>query len=336
MKLANLGDMAQATRLRRDTVDVKTNLNRLTQEMNSGLKADLSASLKGQFSPLVGLERGLVLNETYLASNRAAARFAEGQQTALDNLQSIVLSAGPEFLKIASTGEDTQLGVTFGNSKRQLDQVISALNGRVGPQSLFAGAATDGPALSSSEDILSGLKVALVGLTSPSDVEAAAKAWFDTPGGGFETIGYTGSTLPRSGMDIAEGQRETLAVTALDPAIRDTLRGFAVAALMDQGLLSGDSIAQRAVLQEMGETLVGATDQITALRADIGFVQERIETARVRSEAEVTGLRLARAALIEADPYQTAMQLTQVQAQLETIYTVTARVSGLSLASVLR
>lgn len=336
MKLANLGDMAQASRLRRDTVDVKTDLNRLTQEMNSGLKADLSSALRGQFTPLAGLESGISLNETYLASNGAAALFAEGQQTALDSLQSTVLSAGPEFLKTASTGEDTQLNVTFGNAKRQLEQVISALNGRIGSQSLFAGAATDGPALSSADDILASLDAALAGLTSPSSVIAAAEAWFDTPGGGFETVAYTGSAAPRSGMDIAEGQREALTTTALDPAIRNTLRGFAVAALMDQGLLSGDMTAQRAVLQDMGETLIGATDQVTTLRADIGFAQERIETARVRSEAEVSGLRLARATLIEADPYETAMRLNQVQAQLETIYTVTARVSSLSLASVLR
>jgi flagellar hook-associated protein 3 FlgL len=336
VKLANIGDMAQAMTLRRDTVAVKNDLNRLTQELNSGQKADLQSAFSGRFAPLAGLDRSLQLNAGYLTSNAAATRIADGQQTALASLQDTLMAAGPEFLKVASGGEATQLAVTTANAGRQFEQIVGALNSRIGQQSLFAGEATDGPALAPARDILAALDAALVGAVGPGAVDAAARAWFDTPGGGFETVAYVGSARARAGLDIAEGERETLAISALEPGLRDALRGLAVTALMDRGLLAGDTPGQKELMSRMGETLVGATDKVTALRAGLGFSQERIDTARARSEAEATGLRQARAALVEADPYETAMLLQQVQAQLETIYTVTARVSGLSLAAFLR
>ena len=336
MMTSNVGDMAQAMQLRRQTATVKTDLNRLTLELSSGRKSDLQSALGGQFSPLAGLERSLELNSVYRVSNASAARFAEAQQTALEAIQGTVQSAGPEFLKIASTGEATQLDVTFKNAERQMEQVVAALNTRTGAQAVFAGAATDGPAMASVNDILSALGNALAGLTTPVAISAAADAWFDTPGGGFDTVAYQGSTVPLSGFDIAQGAREDLSLTAADPAIRDALKGFAVAALMGRGLLAGDQTGQRAVLADMGENQVATADKVTALRANIGYAQERIDTARVRSEAEVAGLEQARDALVGVDPYETALRLQEVQVQLEMIYAVTARVSSLSLASVLR
>jgi flagellar hook-associated protein 3 FlgL len=336
MMTSNLGDMAQAKMLRRETATVKDDLNRLTQELSSGRSSNLQKTLGGQFTSLAGLERSLELNSVFRSSNASAAQFADGQQIAMEAVQDTLVPAGPEFLKVASTGEKTQLAITVKNAERQLEQVVSALNGRSGAQSLFAGATTESPALASAEEILTAFAAALTGLTSPNDVLAAADAWFDTPGGGFETVAYLGSNTPLSGFDISEGQRETLSLTAADPAIRNALKGLATAALMDRGILTDDLPGQRAVLKSVGESLVTTTDQVTALRADIGFAQQRIDATRVRSEAEIAGLQQARDLLVGVDPYETALRLQEVQTQLETIYAITARMSRLSLASVLR
>lgn len=336
MKLSNIGDLAQSTLLRRDTARVKGELDRLTGELTSGRRANLNAALKGQFGPLAGIGRSLSLTEAHLAGNAAAARFAEGQQIALESVQGMVLTAGPAYLEAAGPGSDIQRSVVAKQANQQLRQAVSALNTQLENKSLFGGAALDGQALASVDTMLADLEAALSGVVSPADALDVVEEWFDAPSGGFETVAYSGSSAPISNMVIGEGETVGFAVTAADATVRDALRGLALGALLDRGLFAGDPTARRAIMQGAGETLISAADGLTGHRADIGYTEARIETARVRSETEIGALRMARAALTEVDPYETALRLQEVQVQLETIYAVTARVSYLSLAQVLR
>lgn len=336
MQLSNIGDLAQSTLLRRDTARVKNDLDRLTGEMTSGMVADLNTALRGQFGPLAGLGRSLSLSEAHVAANGAAARFAEGQQIALQAVHGSVQAAGPAFLEAAGPGSDVQRSVLAGQASQQFRQALSALNTQIEGKALFGGAALDRPAVSDADAILAGLETALLGVVGPADALDVVADWFDAPGGGFETVAYQGSAVPMSDMVIGQGEAVGFGVTAADSAVRDSLRGLALGALLDRGLFAGDPSSRRAIMQGAGEALITAADGLTVRRAEIGFAEARIETARVRTDAEMDALRLARAALVEADPYETALRLQEVRVQLETIYAVTARVSYMSLAQVLR
>lgn len=336
MKLGNIGDLAQSTMLRRDTARVKGDLDRLTREMTSGKAASLNAALKGQFGPLASISRGLSLNDATLASNATAARLASAQQVALGTVQDVVSAAGPDLLEAASTGNDVQRAVVVQKATEQLQQVLSALNTQVENKAVFAGAALDGPAMTDAETMLVNIEQALTAAVGPADAIARVTAWFNTPSGGFESVAYQGATDPMSDIAVASGETAQLDITAADPALRDTLRGLALGALMERGLFDGDAAAQGALMRDAGALLANAADDLTARRAGLGFTESRIEAARIRTEAETSGLEMARSALVDVDPYETALRLQEVQLQLETIYAVTARVSGLSLAQVLR
>ncbi len=78
-----------------------------------------------------------------------------------------------------------------------------------------------------------------------------------------------------------------------------------------------------------------AQDDVIALRADVGFVESRIEKVAARNAAEVTGLEFAKVALLEIDPYEAATRLEEAQFQLQSLYTVTVRMSQLSLVNFL-
>jgi flagellar hook-associated protein 3 FlgL len=336
MKIATVGDLVQSKMLQRDTARVKGDLNRLTREMTSGRIESLNSSLRGQFGPLAGISRSLALVDAALSSNATAARLAAGQQLALEAVHGTVSASGPDFLEAASTGNELQIEVLARSATGHFQQVLGAINTRIEGKAVFAGAALDGPALANAESILSDLETALSGTTGPADAIMTVRTWFDDPGGGFESIAYLGAMGPMSEIAIASGETARLDITAADPAVRDTLRGLALGALLDRGLFDGDVAAQKEVMQHAGETLISAADALTGQRANLGFTEERIETARIRTEAETTGLSMARAALVEVDPYETALRLQEVQVQLETIYALTARLSNLSLAMVLR
>jgi flagellar hook-associated protein 3 FlgL len=128
----------------------------------------------------------------------------------------------------------------------------------------------------------------------------------------------------------------TLSLRADDAEFRGVLRNAAVAVLATDPDLGLDAATQNALLKTAGEGLLNDDQSLTGLRAEMGYAQSRIEVASSRTSAARTSLEFARNELLAADPFETASRLEEVQFQLESLYTVTARASRLSLLSFLR
>jgi len=335
MLTTNYGDLARPTLLRQQTVDTSNRLERLTKELTSGRAADLQSHLGGDYSAMAAIERALVRSMALQKTNAGAAQFAAAQQSALGTVQDLIVAAGPSLVDAGATGETTLITTNGRVAARQLDQVIASLNTRYAGRALFAGADTLAKPLVDTETLLADLEAAVSAETTAAGVMAAADTWFDLAGGGFETSAYFGAATPLAPFEIADDTRETLTVTAADPAMRDILKGFAVAALVGRGLLSAAPAERNALMQAAGSGLMSSGADLTVVRADIGFAEERIETASVRLASERTSLDAAKSELIGADSYETAIRLQEAENQLSLIYTLTARLSGLSLAAVL-
>ncbi len=81
--------------------------------------------------------------------------------------------------------------------------------------------------------------------------------------------------------------------------------------------------------------MTGAGDLVT-LRARVGTAEAAIERAAVRNGAEATQLEIARNRIIAVDPFRAATELQSLEVQLETLFTITARLSRLKLTDFLR
>jgi flagellar hook-associated protein 3 FlgL len=134
---------------------------------------------------------------------------------------------------------------------------------------------------------------------------------------------------------VAQGEAVPLDATALDPGIRDTLKGLAMAAILDRGVLAGQAAERAKLAKTAGAALVTAADARSALAARIGTAEERIATAATRNAAEASALRIARIDMTSSDPYEAATALQEAEAKLDTLFAVTARLSRLSLANYL-
>jgi flagellar hook-associated protein 3 FlgL len=198
---------------------------------------------------------------------------------------------------------------------------------------VFSGLATDTPPLGSAEDLLSALETAATGATTAGQVAAAVANWFADPAG--YAAFYQGG-LALTGTPIAPGETAEATTTALDPAIRDTLAGLAMAALVDRGILTGNPEEQARLVERAGQELQGSQDARVTLAARIGSLEARVEAARTRNAAEATALGVLRSEIGSVDPYEAATRLESARAQLESLYLVTARVARLSLVDFLR
>lgn len=337
MNYVSVGDMAQSYMLRKHNVQLKQTMNTLTEEVVTGIRGDIGSAVKGDFTSLAAVERSIGILASYKQANTEASVFLGSMQTALEVVQDMATSVGSALIA-AGVGDNTAaVNATTADAAQRFSSVIAALNTNVSGRYVFSGAATDTKPLAAADVMLDALETAISGLSTSEDIVAAVETWFDAPAGsgGFTDIGYMGGDQSLSPMRIADGDSVSVTLTASDQSIRDTLKGFALAALVGEGRVPS-SVTTRAQLTEAAGSMIMTVDaSLTSERTKIGTAEGLIEEAQTRNSAETSSLALARAAMIEADPYDTATALEAVKTQIETLYTLTSRLSALTLTDYL-
>ena len=119
-------------------------------------------------------------------------------------------------------------------------------NTQASGRAVFSGVATGSVPLGPVEDMLAALQTAATGATTAGQVAAAVTGWFADPLG-FGAF-YQGGG-PLSATPITQGEAAEVSTTATDPALRDTLAGFAMAA----GLLTVIGWAMREAARVQAE-----------------------------------------------------------------------------------
>lgn len=337
MTTVSIGDLARDFQLRRQNATLQTRLSTLTREMTTGMKSDIADAVAGDFKPLAGLDHSLSLLEGYRTTSSETRLFAEGLQTVLGTVQSLAEDVAPALLDAGTAGRAQMIDTTTIDARQKFQSAVSALNTQIADRFLLSGSATDRAPIAGAQDILDSLSISTSGQTTASGVILAVQTWFDAPpgGGGFHDVIYNGAGAPGT-VDIGANDSVSVDVTALDPAIRDTLKGLALAAMVADGTLSGDQTGRALITKAAGETIIGASASLSTLRARVGTIEAHIAESASRNATERGALLTARAALVEADPYETATALQSVQTQIETLYSITARLSRLTLADFLR
>jgi flagellar hook-associated protein 3 FlgL len=334
MTLTSIGDLSQLLFRSTRSSAIRQNIENLTYELSSGQVRDVNAKLKGDFAYLADIESNLTVIEGHSVAAVEAGLFFEAAQQRLGRLQdvsqdlsNVLISSIPSALAPVQEQIIDQAG-------DNLVSMIEALNGSVAGLSLFAGTDTDQVPLASADDLLADLMVVIGGATTVAGIRLAAQTWFDDPFG-FELSMYGGSTTGVKSVEVSEGESVTMSLRANDAVFRDVLMNTALAALAGEPFLGFDQTLKNEILLASGEGLAQTQDDLSAVRGDVGFSQSRIENAQARLASTRVSLNTARTALLEADPFETAIRLEDAQFRLESLYQVTARTTRLSLVNFL-
>lgn len=332
MTFTALGDLAQSALLRRTMVQVKTRMTTLSQEVTTGITADAARHLGGNLSTLDAIRGAMDRLGAYHTTTAEMQTRATAMQSALQSVTDGVDALAMPLL--GATADEGSLDALGASAAARLSQAVSALNTSVGGRAVFAGTAVDSSPLIGAEDLMAELRGVTAGLATVADVTTAVEGWFADPAG-FDALAFRGTTTTPE-VPVAEGEAVSLAVTAADPALRDTLRGFALAALAGAGVPARDGAARAALMQAAGGVLLGAQPAVAELRAGLGAAEEQIAEAQTRNSAEGAALEIAQAALLAVDDYDSATRLTEAETQLSLIYTLTARLGALTLSDYIR
>lgn len=336
MNYVSIGDQSQSFQTRRQNVRLKAEMQRLSQELASGRKSRPAAETSGDTSHILSIGRSLTALGGYRTTTAEAQVFVDIAQTALATVQSTADTTSSGLFAAAASRNATQLGTAAKDAEAKFASVVSALNANAAGKSLFGGTATDRPPLADADTIMTALRTAVGAQPTVSGIKAIVDNWFDSPGGGFETAGYLGSTTGKVNFRIGDGEDATLSLTASSTELRSVLKSFALGALVNAPGLSGDVAAQADLAKTAGESMLADQMGLSNARAGIGAMQARLDAADTRHSAEKSALEIAENKLTVADPYDTATAFEQVQTQLETHYQVTARLAGLTLTNYLR
>ena len=334
MNTTTLGDLGQGYLLRNRTSAIKQQMQKLGDELATGRISDVRGSMAGNYSFLTDVERKTTVLATYKIATSEATQFAGAMQLSLGNFSAMSLELSTTLLSAGSSASGASVFDVAAEARATLDGMMASLNNSFAGRSLFSGNATDVPPLVDSDTLMADLTAAVAGATTPADLMTAAEAWFADPAG-FDALTYQGSTIALSSFSLSVTEEVSIDVRADHPGLKRAMRGAAVAALANNPGL-GFTRGQKAELFDLiGRDMLIGQDDVIELQSDVGLAEARIDRIAVRNAAEMTSLNLARNTLLEADSFETATKLEEVQFQLQSLYAVTVRMSQLSLVNYL-
>lgn len=333
MTRISVGDASLTNILSRQGAELRAQVQRASVEVTTGRHTDIAKALQGDVVPLLAIDASLLRLTAFRTTIADAAFQMATQQTALAGISSLAGGITTTLLGARDFPTPAQVNSVAADARARLSSVIGLLNTQASGRAVFSGTETDTVPLGTTDELLDALETAATGATTAGQVAAAVVNWFADPLG--YGVFYQGGG-PLSPAPVAPGEAADLSTTATNPEIRDTLAGFAMAALLDRGVLAGNVDERSRLAQRAGQTLLTSEDARIGLAARIGTVEAQIESARSRNAAEGTALGIMRSDIGSVDPYEAATRLETARAQLEALYLVTARVSRLSLAEFLR
>lgn len=299
----------------------------------TGRPADLAASLEGRVSEAMLIEKALADLEQYGQAIALAEARASVTQQSLDQAVHLGQDLTNSVSSLLTNGTVENMKIVSEEGRAMLESTVSALNARLGGRSLFAGDAGVGPALTDAGTIYTASAAVLATGTTAPGAYSALEAAFTGAGGLFETTFYTGGTGDAPLVEVAPGETVDYSLRADEEAVRRVLLNTViVAAAYDMTNGIPDEI-RRDLLATANDKLHEAMDLTVNLQGRLGTAEARIATVKARNIAEDSALTIRFNDLAGADQYEEGLRLSEIEAQLETAFYTTARLSRLSLSN---
>jgi len=332
MPIVSVGDLSQHFQSLQNSGRIKSDLAKLGQELSTGKVADVVEKVGGQTRQLAGVEHSLKVLDSYQRAAVETTLVLDHMQFALDRVDENRVAASATLLMISDQSQKHQLESASSAASHAFQDMVSALNSKVAGRALFGGVAVDRAPLASANDMLSDLRLNLVGVSSEADFLNIVDTWFNDPAGGFASIGYQGDMGPPMTRSIAQNENVEISGRADSDAVKRVLHATALGALSNDGIGMLTQTQYANIPHTSGVTLLGASSGMVATQTEIGQLQNQVEAAQTRLSSEQTSLGLLYNDITSADPFETATRLQAVQTQLETHFAVTARLSQMTLA----
>lgn len=331
-----ISDLSKSWAMLRNGKAMRLEMDTAAREFSTGERNGSDIARAGQSDRLVAIDRSLNLLDHYKIGLSQGQSRADATQASLQSIRTSTADIMTNVLSLAKQDSFQSADIQASEAVGELNRVASSLNTNVAGHSLFSGSATDRSAISDPATMLSDVESILSASPDVATAIVSVDFYFNDPAGGFMTSIYGGSSTAGPDISVAEGERVGFDVRADDPAIRETLRNLTLVAAVANGAYTGSLADQKALLVNAGETNLSTSDSLIRVQEKLGYSQEKLSESTATNDAARLRLELARNDVAAVDEYEAAARFQELEAQVERVYTVTARLGSLSLANFMR
>jgi flagellar hook-associated protein 3 FlgL len=348
MKTTFISSQAVSNAMRYQVMEMQQELTKAQTEVTTGTLADPGVTLGSRTGQAVSLSRdvdrlnGLVDSNNLISTRLTATQDALGQ---INDLAQTFLSA-----LTADKGSGVAPTVTQSAAQTALSSVTSILNTSVNGEYIFAGINTDVQPIDDFNAAGSPARQALddsfqtyFGF-APTDPDAA-NITADQMNDFIDNLVAQQSTDPAwsdnwsNATDQPITSRISLNETAETSVSANSAgtKKFMIAAAMVSDFMQGNLSegARDALVDKASGLITDALTDSASQQANLGLIQNKVSGATDRIKSQVDLFQRNLQDLEGVDPYEASTKITSLLNQIETSYSLTARIQQLSLVNFL-
>jgi len=343
MKISFISSNTISQSLRNHVTRMQNDLMKAETEMSSYRVYDRGLTLGARTGQTISFTRDIARLEGIRDSNGLVS----GRLTATQNSLTQLHGMATDFMSALTTAssDSTVVGTAQSQALAMMKSLDSIMNGAFNGEYLFAGINTDMRPINDFTDPAAPNRTAydaaffghfgfaqddpaVAGL-SAADIDTFLDTVAEPQFMGAGWSNWSNATDEVIVSRIALNETVDTSVTAN----KDAFRKLAMAATTAYDLLQAplNSGAQSAVLERAVALVSEAMAGIASIQSDTGILENRVTAASERIELQVNVFTKNVQSLEGIDPYEVSTRISQLLGQIETSYTLTARIQQLSL-----
>jgi flagellar hook-associated protein 3 FlgL len=343
MKTSFVSNLAVQNAMRLTIQQGQAELLKLQTEVTTGRHADVGLALGSSAARSVSLQRELARLDTLVDTNSVVTQRLAASQSALATMAEAAQQVRNTLVTFKGNDAADQLAIQKTEIQSAMSAFSSAANLSFNGEFLFAGINTDvrpfedyGAAAKSTFDTALATYMSANGIASMSDFTKAEMEDFIT--NTLEPL-YASDAQWATDWSKASSQNMTSRISTTEVvqsstnATTEGFRKFALASVIALELM--DENVSSEVRAYIGETALGyveqANTQITAERSTLGISEARVKKANTSLQAQIKLINTHITDLEGVDTYAASTRMNTLLTQVETSYTLTARIQRLSL-----
>ncbi|MCG5484297.1 MAG: flagellar hook-associated family protein [Sinorhizobium meliloti] len=343
MKTSFVSNLAVQNAMRLTIQQGQAELLKLQTEVTTGRHADVGLALGSSAARSVSLQRELARLDTLVDTNSVVTQRLAASQSALATMAEAAQQVRNTLVTFKGNDAADQLAIQKTEIQSAMSAFSSAANLSFNGEFLFAGINTDvrpfedyGAAAKSTFDTALATYMSANGIASMSDFTKAEMEDFIT--NTLEPL-YASDAQWATDWSKASSQNMTSRISTTEVvqsstnATTEGFRKFALASVIALELM--DANVSSEVRAYIGETALGYVEQantkITAERSTLGISEARVKKANTSLQAQIKLINTHITDLEGVDTYAASTRMNTLLTQVETSYTLTARIQRLSL-----
>lgn len=348
MKTGSISTSAIADAARLSLNKLQKQLVNAEKEVSTGRHADVGLALGDRTGQVVSLRQQHARLEAIIGSNGSVATRLDGTQQALE----AIAQGAESFLNQLVGGRNGLLqGVLQGEGRAELANLTGILNTQVNGAYLFAGINADVKPVADYAQVppaanklaVDAAFLAAFG-TTQSDPAVAnitandMQAFLDTQFAAlFDDPAWTNDWSQASSQNVRSRISSSELLETSTNANETAMRKLAAAYTMvaDLGTANLNQSTYEKVIARATELTAEATQELTALRTNLGAAQQRVSDSNDRMAIQRDVLSNHIGVLEGVDPYEASSRLSQLLTQVEASYAMTARIGKLTILNYL-